>query len=413
MGEYRNPLAVAVGRALLLLRDDQHLTPAQLASELDLKPATYRLIESGFAPLIPSYSLQLAKVFQRQKLDWHRVALLLVATQLLDQSRKDLERMRAVAKELESADPELGKLLREIDWNRVSTARTPSELAEDLEKKQIPARLIEEYMTGGGGPEESGEVPEIGRSMAKTLSQLSPLYYEGLYNLADLLQYFRPHVAPEALLHWEDSHVDRIQRIYGLVRFPEQLQESVRDLDFLWSYILRDSFEGLFIIWMPHSDHRKAFDSKQLERELNTQMSAYRDALIPAWCRRKRGLRAQQLALRFKEAVHWKLISEDDGRAHDLRSLLKYDLKSGQLQPRESVDGADQYGGIENLHNLWLYILKQPQNLVAFADNSKPGLKDQYISVLISWKSARDAMRTLQRLWEGELARLKLRLIGP
>ncbi len=391
----KNPLAVLLGFALRDLRDELKCSAEEIAIALEISASSYRLIESGFAAVPPYYVTKLVMTFR--KLNWSRLAQLLVAIQLVEKAKPSTDQMRQVIKEVGGhlAPP------RSDLW--LQFERVCDLLSSDLSRKVVRTRLVQSGLISGlvrylSEPDRTSESGATAPGMVwvqTAMQKLSPYYFELLVSQVNALEHFPPRATPEALKQWEVQNPHRFQRIYGIMQSSELL--IAESEEFNWGYVYRDDFGGIYLLSFEDAsvvkDRIKALHKKLTARRLRHRASSTKPENIATFVKRN--------------VIMKSIDSCSASEKQSLKSLLRYDVAKGELLP---LANPDPESPVLQLRNAWLYQMKDTGNVVAFVDDKSQNATNPYQATVLSSRATRILLEHLEAIWQHEPKRRSLGL---
>ena len=403
----RNPLARIVGRALRHLRQlPPEVDVPSLAQRLEINENTYRRIEAGTDPMHPAYALRFAEALAHTKVSWSRLSLVLVAVQTLHSEREDPARVRDIlnrlsvhgaglrhvlegAAELTALEIEIESLASgggakyQHQMGGTDAARGRLQSTLDERRTRLGERLAEFLTTPEQPHVNSSDPVQVAALswMAEAIEGVSPVYTDVVADQLVRLGAFQPLVTPPGLLQWESSNASRFRRVFAVTRNPDLLLRSAADQIVDWSYVWRNSFGGMHILVIEHSNETVESFRRELHRVLLERAGQHRpqgkQAAVVA--------QLQQKVL-VKAAMHSPL---SISRQPDAASVQNH---------RSSEDA------LENFENAWFFHIRKPNYVLAHVDNAKEGRAAEETTIhVLPWREALLHLNELEKVWRDEL----------
>lgn len=374
----KNRLAVLFGDVLKDLRKSPKRSAKEVATDLSLNDATYRVFESGFTVIPPTYTSKLVAIFPT--LNWSRVAQFLVAVQLIEKAKK--HEKRQVLEELASRSPsDCGfwrSLIGEYQLNDAPSSGNDDRMKRISELKNF-------LMRPDNPPASPASNSRINRFQAAT-QRLSPYYFDVISSQLAALAHFPPRTTPELLRQWEQQNAHRFKGIYGIMRSSDLLVSEVGN--FGWDYIYNDDFSGLYLLTFADPQLTKLHTRSLHQKLVDTRPRQYRDE------RAAEKIVKQKVILK---SIHACGLDEQ----RKIKSLLRFSVTTGELLELAPADST-----VLELQNAWLYHMKDTGNVVAFVDDKGPLPSHPYQAAVLSWSATDSLLKVLERIWPSQALNL-------
>lgn len=239
--EFKNPLSQAFGAVLKRRRQDVKVTSIEnLAERLGIGLSTYRFIEAGTLGA-PSYcSLGLVKALG---MEWLPTVTIVGIIDVLDQQKRDVNKMRILANQLKEAEPFLGWIVDEINstWDAIERRKEVS-LSEDFIEK------LYYFLTTPMAPDE--KITDEAEIWGKRLvTETPPIFLDSLEEFIEQLRRFPPSISVEGIANWESKNRNRTRLMYGIMSDISLLESWTE-----WDFMGNDNFRGIRIICLDKKD---------------------------------------------------------------------------------------------------------------------------------------------------------------
>jgi hypothetical protein len=189
-------------------------------------------------------------------------------------------------------------------------------------------------------------------------SWVSPIALDMALNQLQTMQYFPSYVPPAQFAQWEREHSRAFVNVYAFISNLSQVAALASH--YYWDYLDLPDFQHVHIL-VPQDQEYQEAQAKLIET-IAHRISESR--------------RARAVAQEIRTAVARKIRTKCD--VAQVRSVLRYDLKTGRLHP--GSDDALQ------LDNAWLYELSRHKVFIGFADNyaSDQSPVEEFVSVMLT-----------------------------
>ena len=360
MASLKNPLAQLFGLCVQQLRSQAGFSSDEVASRMGISASSYRMMESGAAPLHPGRALDLVRVLDTVEFD--ALSRVLIALQVIENAGRSFSEWQQAAQNLEEVDPQLGQLLAHLHPIWQQPKLKPQQVSKLLEQNRAVKAMIDFFTTNRFFGLDKGK--RLDFQLNNLIDNTPSIYLDFILDSLKNLHRYRLHYFPEDSSSWESDNKHQFTELHAVIAHSVDITHIDNFKSFDYNYLWQPQFEKLKFVFLDQGRPvQEIFETfkRELQAALQMQPNKYRAELD-----------------NFDAAME------------------KVSFKNGTPQA-EAFEKMLQFGPNGELTEmLWIFTMLNG-NKVGFISNAHQ--QKVFYGTTLSYKETRERLNTINSLW--------------